>query len=250
MYSLYEALTKYTSNDTNFIFHSEDDWLFYKSGFIEQSLMIYNHSNYEAVKRDGLRFKKVSVLGLRSPQYYPPKLDLREFCGGPIWHINGEQRLKFTEKNRFEFIDKVNGKKIVYWIAQKLDCYAHWSANPGVKHKDLMIKAMEICWNKVGKIGVGSFERCIGCQYMKFFGYAQAWRIDNGFVGHLGHSGRHVQFKNVIETDGTISNETKINLNELNKIIKMDDGWYLNQSICKYIPPHNFTIPSDYNNAF
>ena len=63
---------------------------------------------------------------------------------------------------------------------------------------------------------------------------------DNGFCGPLGPYKRHVEMQNVIGNDNTLYAE--INLDELNQLILLNDGWLLNQSNCKYIPPQTYTL--------
>ena len=65
-------------------------------------------------------------------------------------------------------------------------------------------------------------------------------------MGHLGwiNMQRHITFAKVmgeIETD-----YSEINVDEINKLIPLDDGWVLNQSNCRYIPPDNYTGESVY----
>ena len=45
----------------------------------------------------------------------------------------------------------------------------------------------------------------------------------------------------VTEKDQTSYPE--INVNEINQLIPLHDGWSLNQSVCKYIPPDNYVGP-------
>ena len=86
---------------------------------------------------------------------------------------------------------------------------------------------------KPGKI---EYEKCIGHQYKENTKQTMAIVYDNGYCGHLGHDRRHIRVSDLrIAQSERRPRETEVNLKELNILIPRNNGWYINQTDCRYI---------------
>eukprot|EP01084_Bolivina_argentea_P296478 510634_1 len=210
------------ANDTEikYIFYTEDDWRFYKYGFIEDSLSILKSKN---------KHKTLSFVNLRNVQYYKPFLIIHQFCGG--WN-------KYRLDTHNVFISQYNGflnKKVEYFLHRDNQpsfshCWGHWSANPGLKIKSVFLDIWEQNNCKT--------EKCIACAFKKA-NYSIANTISNGYVGHMGYKS-HVRqrfdvnmynenkSKHITEHDHVVAS---VNHTELRRI---NDKWFINETNCKY----------------
>ena len=82
MYSIYEAITTYNTKNVRYVFQIEDDWRFYKHGFIEDSLAVLKTDAKTTHYAGSAFIKRISMLDLRNWQIHAPYIGFNEFCGG------------------------------------------------------------------------------------------------------------------------------------------------------------------------
>ena len=231
MFSIYEAITTYNTKKARYVFQIEDDWKFYKHGFIEDSLAVLK-SDAKKIHYDGVAFiRRISMLDLRNWQIHAPYLGYNAFCGGYM-----------TQNDIGDIYDTIydgyGGKKLKYWIYPTsndhgIECFRHWSANPGLKKINGLEYYIERCMDELesGKF-IFNFEHCVACQY-KRKGYGMANTINySGYVGHLGGLFHVDQNRNVTLTENKTGYTNLINLNTL---MRINDKYAINTSNCEYV---------------
>ena len=221
-WSLYEGLTKYCNDsDVKYVFHLEDDWEFYRAGFIEDSLAILKS---DEIDNNRLVYKNISQVHLRNYQIYKPRLAIEDFCGGSLT----KDHIKLVHQSRY----KGYHKNLSYFLYQEKSnrCWYHYSNNPGLTDVNLLIEGIENCVAK-GLNGLTMAEHCLSCQY-KRKGYTLAsTMIMNGYVGHLG-SKSHVYYGR--ERKPVLAEDKQIDTKEI-KVINMTTGVRMNMSDCQYV---------------
>eukprot|EP01083_Nonionella_stella_P167608 563787_1 len=226
--SMYEALTRYTSNETEWVFVLEDDWMFYRKGFIEDSFLIIR--DYNNSKRVNLAYQNISMLELRLAQLHRPFQDIRSFCGGPQFF-----RFRFSSTMTMHKNDR---ESLEYRISQHNDdCNKHYSNHPALRYKALLVENIKSCIENASKSMIHSFEYCVGCQYRNKQ-YSMAITTHNGYVGH---TGTHVDVihdnlkrKQNDETRYSFNTSFDLYISHLNKVIDLGGMWLLNQTNCQY----------------
>eukprot|EP01083_Nonionella_stella_P066009 173495_1 len=234
IYAIYEGITKYCN--TSYVFQLEDDWTFYKHGFIEDSLAILKS---DALGNNEGRYKNISMLFLRNTQIIKanPIMGIGDFCGGPM-------RLKYVNNiydNRYQSYHA----NLSYWLYQggARGCWLTWTANPGLTHTQTLIDKIEGCMEnqRTTSYGVFDWEHCVCCQFARD-GYTMAsTTMYDGYVGHAGKE-THVN-QNIKRRRTAMSWIANTNASWFRKI---NDQFAINTSNCQYIQMSNYSM-SDYN---
>ena len=233
MYSIYESITSYNNVKAKYVFQIEDDWRFYKYGFIEDSINVFKAGDHH-------KHLRISMLDLRNWQIYSPYLGFNEFCGGymtqndigDIYDTNITHKFCEYDIN----INECKSDKLKYWIyptskLHTIECFRHWSANPGLKKINGLQHNIGRCMNAFedGK-NIANLEHCVACQYKrKAYGMANTM-IYNGYVGHLGGLYHIDQNQSLHKRKGKL-----VGITNLNELININDKFAINITNCQYV---------------
>ena len=259
MFVLYQG---FNISKTKYVLQIEDDWRFYRYGFIEDSLKIYN-DKYIMNKYN------ITFLSLRMFEKYRWKRGhyrrrmgsrhhFRAMCGigGNVFYtINNDNREPIifnTTNNDYSFYrQKIKNDK-----HGKLDKMMSWGPNPGLKNRDLFLKYVTPIMNKIKYYNESDIikndlhEYNIGTRIFNDY-YRQVFSIHNGYVAHIGEMS-HVKSNKAIRKNFNFQNseyrhyarlfiannfsDIKINtFFEPHKVIEWNKYWNLHEYNCTFI---------------
>ncbi len=126
----------YAKVNTPFIFHCEDDWLFFRSGFIAESFMLLQKFPKGSVVLLRGRDERKQLLTLPYEKYE----DILFFCTYPKLHEKffgysynpGLRRL--ADYKRIAPIADIGGEELVSWVFKQLGFYSVHLEIPAVVH--------------------------------------------------------------------------------------------------------------------
>ncbi len=126
----------YSQVKTPYIFHCEDDWEFYRTGFIAESLRILEHHKEVSLvqlrgRAEQTKLRDLPSLKLNNSAYFLAKktTDKRYFSYG----YNPSLR-RLEDYQRIAPLADIGGEREVSWIFKQLGFVTAHLENPAVKH--------------------------------------------------------------------------------------------------------------------
>jgi len=170
-----------TLSQAKYLFLTENDWVFYEHGFIEDSFaVLYGSAKWQ---------HSVSMYTLRNTQMDSnefsgyPQHTRHNLCGGETYRVKGGKPIYVANVLGY------NDRLISYWIANDdtSDCWGGYSHNPHLQSIEQLLEKERTENVSIDKYDAntiyGEFE--MSC-FVKEAGYVQAYPIYNGYAKHIG----------------------------------------------------------------
>lgn len=126
----------YSQVNTPYIFHCEDDWEFYRMGFIKESLSILQKHKYVSIvqlrgRDESTKLRDLSTRNLQKLAYFlaEKKTDKRYFSYG----YNPSLR-RLSDYQRIAPFADIGGEREVSWVFKQLGYVTAHLEEPAVKH--------------------------------------------------------------------------------------------------------------------